>query len=158
VGPYPYAYPYAYPYPPPPPLRTAKPSLAAAFWVILLIRDIGFLGLTAIVWFETQALGFQIDNPFALIDDPAVMVGMLVVGLAASAVALVSDLTRTNHMWGLYAGAVATVCCATPGILFGFGIVGVCLGAIAVVLHFVSRGEFTSRPPAEGASAAPSAP
>lgn len=146
-----YAPAYGYGMPQGPP-RTAKPPVAAVFWGLILIRDIGFLFIVSIWWFEQSGLGFPIDFPFGLVDDPALMIGFCLIGMGAAVASLISALTRSHHLTGVFCCVIATAMCATPGILFGFGIVGVALGVIATVLHYFSRDEFKPDRRAGGAA------
>lgn len=133
------------PYPPfaVAPRRSGRLTAAGALWILVLLRDLFFLMMTAIWWSISASSPFTVDYPFALVDEPAVMVAAAAVGLGAAATACFSALTRTRHGIGTLAGGVALAACVTPGILLGVGAFGVALSAIALSLHVVSRKEFS---------------
>jgi hypothetical protein len=112
------------------------------FWALVLVRDLVFLGLVSILWMESANFGGTPQFPFALVHEPALLLGSTLLGVGASAMALVFDIGRTKHAWGTLSGALAAAACVTPGLLFGVGIVGLSMSAIALVLHLMSREEF----------------
>jgi hypothetical protein len=134
--------PWGYPFVALPDGKTAKPTVAAIFWALVLVRDLIFLGIASILWMETANFGGTPAFPFALVNEPGLLVAITILGVGASAMALVFDLSRTKHWWGTVAGAISAAACITPGLLFGVGIVGLSMSAIALVLHLMSREEF----------------
>lgn len=149
---FPPVYPPSLPYPPfaLAPRRSGKLTAAGALWILVLLRDLFFLIMTSIWWSISASSPFTVDYPFALVDEPAAMVAVAAIGLGASAAACFTALSRTHHGIGALAGGVGLAACVTPGILLGFGLVGVILAASALSLHLVSRSEFA---PAQGPSA-----
>ncbi len=149
----PYFAPFGYGVPPGKPAKTFRTRIASTFWGLLFARDLAFLVIVSIWTLERTNLGTNVDFPLALVQEPALLVVTLVAGLGATMTALVCDMTRKHHFIGLAAGAGATAACITPGLLLGFGVVGVTLGAIAVVLHFIAAPEFKAAAQGPGAPA-----
>jgi hypothetical protein len=145
--------PFGYGPPPAKPGKTFRTKIASAFWGLLFARDLLFLVIVSIWMLERSTIGTNVDFPLALVQEPALLIVTLLGGLGATMTALYCDLTRKHHFIGLAAGAGATAACVTPGLLLGFGVVGVALGSIAVVLHFTAAPEFKAAAQVQGAPA-----
>jgi hypothetical protein len=127
--------------------------VAAVLWGLLVVRDLLFVVFVSIWIVEGNVLGTNQIFPLALIQEPGLLLATLVSGIAGAVTAAVTEATRRHHFLGLCAGGVAVGACVTPGLLLGFGIVGVVLGAIALLLHAMAGGEFERRAPYPAAPA-----
>jgi hypothetical protein len=148
---------FAAPYPPPfgppaPPYpavlpalvlrpRSGKTTAAAVLWVLVILRHAGFLALVTIWWAE-RPITFSRDFAFSPIDDDWLLLTIVLGGFFGAIGAAVCDLVRAHHEWGTIAGALSLGASVTPGLLFGFGIVGVALSLAALLLHIGARAEF----------------
>jgi len=132
--------------PPAGPPKTAKPIVAGLVWCLLMVRHLGFLAIVAILLMESGGRPFPPGTLISPIAEPLTLMLIVTAGLAASVVALVCDFSRSNYAVGTWAGAVALAASLTPGVLFGFGLVGTALGCMGLALHYASRREFAKRP------------
>ena len=133
---YPYAPPYGY-YPPiqPDPPGTGNATAAMIFWVLLLLRHI--FTLIAILLVGTF---FGIFSPTLGLSLAALAV-LPLIGMIGCVLAIISDSQKKNHNLGTIGAVMALVGCF-PGLLT-FGVIGLSLGVIGLILHFLAKPAFT---------------
>lgn len=111
-------------------------SIASVLWTLCLLRNIGMLVVAVAGAAFISAFGMPFGGLVVL------LVILPLLGIIGCALGIASDSSRHGHAMGTVGGVLAIVGSSFPGLLFGFGVIGVTLAVLGLAMHLAAKKEF----------------